>query len=54
MRRYKYIIKLQISGYAGDFGDHLYSIDGMYFTTTDKDHDMHSATNCAVLMKGDK
>ena len=50
-------LTLQISGYAGEFGDQLagsYSVDGMYFTTIDEDHDLYPNANCAVMMKGNQ
>ena len=48
--------KLRVSGYSGNVGDALWSLDGMMFTTYDRDNDPWSdpsyENNCAVRNAG--
>jgi len=44
--------KMQLSGYSGNAGDALSFNDGMMFSTYDRDNDLWSSNNCAVLDGG--
>nr|XP_034311365.1 fibroleukin-like [Crassostrea gigas] len=50
--------RLHIGGYSGDAGDNIIlpdpgvNLNGMMFTTVDKDNDLYNADNCAVSIKG--
>ncbi|CAC5413293.1 Fibrinogen-like protein A,Ryncolin-4,Angiopoietin-related protein 7,Ficolin-3,Ficolin-1-B,Ficolin-2,Ryncolin-1,Tenascin-R,Fibrinogen-like protein 1,Ficolin-1,Fibrinogen C domain-containing protein 1-A,Tenascin-X,Tenascin-N,Ryncolin-3,Fibrinogen C domain-containing protein 1,Ryncolin-2,Angiopoietin-related protein 6,Techylectin-5B,Angiopoietin-related protein 2,Ficolin-1-A,Tenascin,Fibrinogen C domain-containing protein 1-B [Mytilus coruscus] len=44
--------KLTVGGYSGSLGDSLKEVNGMSFTTKDRDYDHHSALNCANNNKG--
>ena len=50
--------KLQVAGYNGTAGDSILygsgvdNLDGMAFSTPDRDNDMHSGVNCAQIWKG--
>jgi len=43
---------LAIGGYWGNAGDALSVQNGKMFTTYDRDNDVHSSMNCAVLLGG--
>uniref|UniRef100_A0A2C9JB98 Fibrinogen C-terminal domain-containing protein n=2 Tax=Biomphalaria glabrata TaxID=6526 RepID=A0A2C9JB98_BIOGL len=44
--------KLQIGTYSGNAGDDLSYHNNMYFSTFDRDNDVHSGTNCAEHSSG--
>lgn len=50
--------RLHIGGYSGDAGDNIIlpdpgvNLNGMMFTTVDKDNDLYNADNCAVSING--
>ena len=42
---------MNVAGYSGDAGDSFSILNGMMFTTKDRDHDTYSL-NCAARFKG--
>nr|XP_045582807.1 techylectin-5A-like isoform X2 [Procambarus clarkii] len=46
------LFRIHLSQYTGNAGDAMKSHDNMYFTTSDRDNDSHSSTNCAVSYHG--
>ena len=48
----EYNYRLLVSGYSGNAGDALRYHDKMMFTTYDRDNDLWSSNNCAVVNGG--